>query len=179
MRPAAGLGPVLWLILAHIQYHACTVPKVTAARSQPQRLLALAFGTVTLRGIRACFAPGSVSAGSVPVPWKWYATDSQEKGSPLIVLPSMQNDRVNKFDPESVAAMLALDAAMAYHPDPRDGPLHRFSVWAEPHVIIGLRTGRAVAYTRSYGLIRMYDEDGNAALEWHPAGIIKRVISST
>ena len=49
----------------------------------------------------------------------------------------MQNDRVNKFDPVSVAAMLALDAAMANHPDPGDGPLHRFSVWAEPHVMIG------------------------------------------
>lgn len=108
--------------------------------------------------------------------WKRHVPDSQEKGPPLIVLPSMQNDRVNQYDPDSVAAMLALDAAMAYHPDPGDGPLHRFSVWAEPHVMIGLRTGRAVAYTRSYGLIRLYDDDDdNAALEWHPAATIKRV----
>lgn len=44
----------------------------------------------------------------------------------LIVLPAMQNGRVNKFDPESVEVMLALDAAMDNHPDPKDGPLQRF-----------------------------------------------------
>lgn len=91
----------------------------------------------------------------------------------------MQNERVNKFDPDSVATMLALDAAMAVHPDPGDGPLHRFSVWAQPHVIIGDSTSRAVAYTRSYGLIKMRDDDGNAVLEWHAAVTIKRVNTST
>ena len=91
----------------------------------------------------------------------------------------MQNGRVNKFDPDSVAAMLELDAAMDRHPDPRDGPLQRFSVWAEPHVIIGDRRGRAVAYTRSYGLIRMTTNDGGTVLEWHPAINIKRVDPTT
>ncbi len=91
----------------------------------------------------------------------------------------MQNGRVNKFDPDSVAAMLELDAAMDRHPDPRDGPLQRFSVWAEPHVIIGDRRGRAVAYTYSYGLIRLYDDDDNRVLEWHPAINIKRVDPTT
>ena len=38
----------------------------------------------------------------------------------------MHNERVNKFDPDSVASMLALDD----HPDPSDGHLQRFSVWA-------------------------------------------------
>lgn len=71
--------------------------------------------------------------------------------------------------------MLALDAAMDEHPDPSDGPLQRFSVWAEPQVVIGERRGRAVAYTRSYGLIRMSGKDGKTVLEWHPANNIKRV----
>ena len=83
----------------------------------------------------------------------------------------MQNERVNKFDPDSVAAMLALD----YRPDPGDGPLQRFSVWAEPQVLIGDRSGRAVAYTRSYGLVRMTDIDGNTVLQWHRATDIRRV----
>ena len=91
----------------------------------------------------------------------------------------MQNGRVNKFDPDSVAAMLALDAAMDYHPDPGDGPLQRFSVWEEPHVIIGDRRGRAVAYTRCYGLIRMTDIDGKTVLEWHRATDIRRVDPTT
>ncbi|NVM98390.1 hypothetical protein [Arthrobacter sp. SDTb3-6] len=82
---------------------------------------------------------------------------------------------MNKFDPDSVAVMLALDAAIAYHPDPGDGPLRRFSVWAQPHVIIGDRTGRVVAYTRNCGLIKMPDGEGNTALECYPAVSIKRV----
>ena len=82
---------------------------------------------------------------------------------------------MNKFDPDSVAFMLALDAAMDEHPDPRDGPLQRFSVWAEPQVLIGERRGRAVAYTRSYGLIRMTGKDGKTVLEWHRATDIRRV----
>ena len=93
----------------------------------------------------------------------------------LIVLPSLQNDGVNKIDPTSVAAMLALDAAMDDHPDPSDGPMQRFSVWAEPHVLVGDCRGRAVAYTRSYGLIRMSDSDGTTVLEWHRATDNKRV----
>lgn len=98
-----------------------------------------------------------------------------ERNPSPLSYPSVQNDRVNKFDPDSLAAMVALDAAMEYHPDPRDGPMRRFSVWAEPQVLIGDRKGRAVAYTRSYGLIRMSDNDGKTVLEWHRATNIKRV----
>ena len=88
--------------------------------------------------------------------------------------PLMHNGPVNKFDPGSVAAILALDD----HPEPGDGQLQRFSVWAEPHVLVGDRSGRAVAYTHSYGLIRMSDKDGGTVLEWHRATNIKRVDST-
>lgn len=116
-----------------------------------------------------CRANGALSESSIPcdllhVLWR-----------SLFVLPPVQNGGVNKFDPGSVERMLALDAAMEHHPAPGDGQLQRFSVFAEPEVMIGERKGQAVAYTRSYGLIRITEKRGVTTLEWHPAASIKRV----
>lgn len=114
----------------------------------------------------------------MPDPWKveYLGSEGGKGGS---VLPVIQNDAVNKFDSVSVEAMLALDAAMAEHPNPEDDPLQIFSVWADPSVMVEGRGCRAIACTRSYGLIRMTDADGRIALEWHLAAHIKRVTTTT
>lgn len=96
-----------------------------------------------------------------------------------LVGPTVENDQVNKFDPDSVASMLALDDAMTRHPDPADGPLHRFSVWVQPQVMVDARMGCALAYTRSYGLVRFTDSNGSTSLNWYPASDIRRVIPFT
>ena len=82
---------------------------------------------------------------------------------------------MNKFDPESIANLLAVDEALARHPKPSDGPPRRFPVWNKPLVKINDIYGEAHAYTRSYGLIGWKDNTGREHLEWFHADQIKRV----
>lgn len=44
-------------------------------------------------------------------------------------------------------------AAEDRHPDRSDGRPHSFPVWKRPLVKVGDLYGRAMAYTRTYGLI--------------------------
>ncbi|WP_133159122.1 hypothetical protein [Arthrobacter glacialis] len=85
---------------------------------------------------------------------------------------------MNKFDPDSTEIMLAIIEAEARHPDPGDGPVTRFSIWAKPWVKVGDVYGRAAAYTHSYGLVAWWDETKTHHLEWFPANQIKRVARS-
>lgn len=82
---------------------------------------------------------------------------------------------VNKFDPDSTITIMAIIAAEDRHPDKTDGAPTRFSLWDQPFVKVGELYGRAVEYTRSYGLIAWWDESKVYHLEWFPAAQISRV----
>nr|WP_218063390.1 hypothetical protein [Arthrobacter sp. SDTb3-6] len=66
-------------------------------------------------------------------------------------------------------------AAEDRHPDRSDGKPQRFSPWQQPLVKVGYLYGKAVAYTRSYGLVEWYDPDRTYRIEWFPADQIMRV----
>lgn len=82
---------------------------------------------------------------------------------------------VNKFDPDSNAILMAIIDAEGRHPKPSDGPTHRFPIWDTPLVKVNKMYGKAVAYTRSYGLIDWNDDAGSHHMEWFPADLIQRV----
>jgi hypothetical protein len=82
-------------------------------------------------------------------------------------------DVLNKFDPDS--KLMDIIAAEDRHPDRTDGEPRRFPIWDKPLVKVGDLYGRAVEYTRSYGLIEWYEPDRTYRLEWFPASQIERV----
>ncbi|MCQ9162958.1 hypothetical protein [Arthrobacter sp. STN4] len=61
------------------------------------------------------------------------------------------------------------------HPKLADGPTRRLPVWEMPLVNVGEVYGRAVAYTRSFGLISWRDDASGQRMEWFPADAIHRV----
>jgi hypothetical protein len=65
--------------------------------------------------------------------------------------------------------------AEKHHPKPDDGKIMEFTAGAEPPVRVGEVFGRAIRYTRTYGLVEWTDEQCNYQVEWFPAGQIKRV----
>lgn len=85
---------------------------------------------------------------------------------------------MSKFDTDNNAIMMAIIEAENRHPKPTDGPTSRFPVWDQPWVKINRMYGRAVAYTRSYGLIAWLDDTRVQHLEWFPADLIQRVSRS-
>lgn len=81
---------------------------------------------------------------------------------------------MNKFDPNSINNLTALDDAIERHPDKSDGPTKRFGVFARPNVSTGPIAGEAIAWTPNYGLIEWKDSKGLTHREWFPAIDIKR-----
>lgn len=71
--------------------------------------------------------------------------------------------------------MMARVDAESNHPKPDDGKIMEFPRTEVPLVRVGEIYGRAISYTRTYGLIEWMDEQRNYQVEWFPAGQIKRV----
>ncbi|GAA5229284.1 hypothetical protein GCM10025779_00970 [Arthrobacter cryoconiti] len=71
--------------------------------------------------------------------------------------------------------MIAIVDAESRHPKPSDGDTVRFPAWDQPYVKASRTYGRAVAYTRTYGLIFWLDDSNGKHFEWFPADMIQRV----
>jgi hypothetical protein len=69
--------------------------------------------------------------------------------------------------------MARLEAELA-RPDPDDGPIIDFPRDQAPLVQVGIVRGRAVAYTRHYGLVEVTDRAGSR-FEWFLGSQIKRI----
>ena len=71
--------------------------------------------------------------------------------------------------------MMAQVNAESNHPKPDDGKIMEFAAGTAPLVRVGEIYGRAIRYTRTYGLVEWTDEQRNYQVEWFPATQIKRV----
>lgn len=80
-----------------------------------------------------------------------------------------------KFDNDNFQTQMAIDDACERHPDKSDGPVKRFGVFAQPDVTVEQITGKALAWTPSYGLVAWNDSKGLQHMEWFQAGIIYRI----
>lgn len=79
-----------------------------------------------------------------------------------------------KFDNDNFQTQMAIDDACERHPDKSDGPVKRFGVFAQPDVTVEKITGKALAWTPSYGLITWTDTKGLQHMEWFAAAAIRR-----
>jgi hypothetical protein len=70
--------------------------------------------------------------------------------------------------------MAQLDAD-SKHPKPDDGKIIEMDPGKQPLVRVNEIYGRAIKYTRSYGLIEWVDEQRVYHVQWFPAGQVKRV----
>ncbi|BCW78864.1 hypothetical protein [Arthrobacter sp. NicSoilC5] len=80
-----------------------------------------------------------------------------------------------KHDEGGFDRMMARLNAESKHPKPDDGKIMEFPGGEMPLVRAGEIYGRAIRYTRTYGLIEWVDEQRNYQVEWLPARQIKRV----
>ncbi len=82
---------------------------------------------------------------------------------------------VNKFDPDGFGRMMARLEAESTHPKPDDGSILEFPKGEAPLVRVVEIYGRAIRYTRTYGLVEWIDDKRNYQVEWFPAHQIKRM----
>ncbi|MFF1830811.1 hypothetical protein [Paenarthrobacter sp. NPDC058040] len=80
-----------------------------------------------------------------------------------------------KQDSKAFARMLAQLEADNDHPKPDDGKIIELEQGNQPLVRVGEIYGRAIKYTRSYGLIEWVDDGRAYHVQWFPARQIKRV----
>lgn len=71
--------------------------------------------------------------------------------------------------------MMAQTAADDKHPKPDDGKIVEMEVGSQPLVRVSEIYGRAIKYTRSYGLVEWVDDQRVYHVQWFPAGQVKRV----
>jgi hypothetical protein len=84
-------------------------------------------------------------------------------------------DVVIKHDEGGFDRMMARINAESNHPKPDDGKVMEFADGTMPLVRVSEIYGRAIRYTRTYGLVEWVDEQRSYQVEWFPAGQIKRV----
>ncbi|MDQ0276419.1 hypothetical protein QO003_000722 [Arthrobacter silviterrae] len=80
---------------------------------------------------------------------------------------------LDNFDPDS--KLMEIVVASNRHSDRSDWEPQCFSPWQRLLVKVGELHGTVVAYTRSYGLVAWYDDDGTCRLGWFPDARIKRI----
>ncbi|WP_420180845.1 hypothetical protein [Paenarthrobacter sp. TA1.8] len=80
-----------------------------------------------------------------------------------------------KQDSAAFARMMAHTDAENNHPQPDDGKIMELDVSKQPFVRVSEVYGRAIKYTRSYGLVEWVDDERAYHVQWFPAGQIKRV----
>ncbi len=80
-----------------------------------------------------------------------------------------------KQDSKAFDRMMLQTEAEAKHPKPDDGKIMELEQGAQPLVRVGEVYGRAIKYTRTYGLVEWMDDRRDYHVEWFPAGQIKRV----
>lgn len=80
-----------------------------------------------------------------------------------------------KQDSTAFARMMAQTSADDKHPKPDDGKIIEMEVGNQPLVRVNEIYGRAIKYTRSYGLIEWIDDQRVYHVQWFPAGQVKRV----
>ncbi|MFF2840533.1 hypothetical protein [Paenarthrobacter sp. NPDC057981] len=80
-----------------------------------------------------------------------------------------------KQDSAAFARMMAQLDADSKHPKPDDGKIIEMALGKQPLVRINEIYGRAIKYTRSYGLIEWVDDQRVYHVQWFPAGQVKRV----
>ncbi|MBT2587823.1 hypothetical protein [Arthrobacter sp. ISL-95] len=80
-----------------------------------------------------------------------------------------------KQDSTAFARMMAQTNAETNHPKPDDGKIVELDVSKQPFVRVSEVYGRAIKYTRSYGLVEGVDDKRAYHVQWFPAGQIKRV----
>lgn len=81
---------------------------------------------------------------------------------------------VNKFDPSGFMRMMTRAEAESRTPADDDTPVAFFPIGHQPLVQIDIIYGRALAYTRYYGLVE-WIEGNDYKCEWIEAPRIKRV----
>ncbi|MFJ5956711.1 hypothetical protein ACIQC5_12230 [Paenarthrobacter sp. NPDC092416] len=84
-----------------------------------------------------------------------------------------------KQDSTAFARMMAQLKADNEHPKPDDGKIIDLEPASQPLVRVGEIYGRAIKYTRSYGLIEWVDDLRAYHVQWFPAGQVKRVDAET
>lgn len=80
-----------------------------------------------------------------------------------------------KQDSNAFARMMAQTAADDNHPKPDDGKIMKMEAGSQPLVRVSEIYGRAIKYTRSYGLVEWVDDQRVYHVQWFPAGQVKRV----
>ncbi|WP_179128349.1 hypothetical protein [Arthrobacter sp. 31Cvi3.1E] len=80
-----------------------------------------------------------------------------------------------KQDSAAFARMLAQIDADNSHPRPDDGRIIELEPGSQPLVRVGEIYGRAIKYTRTFGLIEWVDDRRVYHVEWFPAGQVRRV----
>ncbi|MFP3579261.1 hypothetical protein SB659_06680 [Arthrobacter sp. SIMBA_036] len=80
-----------------------------------------------------------------------------------------------KQDSTAFARMMAQADADDNHPQRDDGKIIDLDRGNQPLVRVTEIYGRAIKYTRTYGLVEWIDEQRAYHVQWFPAGQIKRV----
>ncbi|WP_426007214.1 hypothetical protein ACPFL9_09230 [Paenarthrobacter sp. NyZ202] len=80
-----------------------------------------------------------------------------------------------KQDSTAFARMMAQLDADSEHPKPDDGKIIEMNPDKQPLVRVNEIYGRAIKYTRSYGLIEWVDDQRVYHVQWFPAGQVQRV----
>ncbi|MGO4246181.1 hypothetical protein VUN82_09815 [Micrococcaceae bacterium Sec5.1] len=80
-----------------------------------------------------------------------------------------------KQDSNAFARMMAQTDADNKHPKPDDGQIMELPANEQPLVRVSEIYGRAIKYTRTYGLVEWVDDQRVYHVQWFPAGQVKRV----
>ncbi|WP_419202327.1 hypothetical protein [Paenarthrobacter nitroguajacolicus] len=80
-----------------------------------------------------------------------------------------------KQDSTAFARMMAQIDADNSHPKPDDGQITELEPGSQPLVRVGEIYGRAIKYTRTFGLVEWVDDRRDYHVEWFPAGQVRRV----